>query len=363
MSAQRHHSSLFFAALLAVWLLIAQAAAQLELHFIDVGQGDAVMIRTPSGQVVLYDAGTPATLVRDYLLREGVRSIDLMVASHAHADHIGGLAAVVEALPVRFFMDNGIPATTQTYERLLRALLQREVPLLEAGERTITLGEVRLYFLPMPGQAGWGQNDNSIGVVVEYGDFRATLLGDSEPRQQGWWLQHAAGLLSDVKVHKASHHGSRNGDTDAMMRRLRPELVVIGVGEGNRYAHPHPEGLARYAAVGAVVLRSDRQGTVVVRAEADGTFEVRFAGPAPEPPGATPSTAVAPPPSASGCIDINRASADELTGIVHIGPARARELIGLRPLNSVEDLARINGIGAQRLRDIVAEGLACVATP
>lgn len=344
---------------LALGLLLSSATAQLELRFIDVGQGDAVLIRAPTGQVVLYDAGQDPTRVRDALRREGISAIDLIVASHAHADHIGGLAAVVEALPVRFFMDNALPATTQTYERLMRALFERDVALLEPGARTLTLGEVRLIFLPMPQQPSWGQNDNSVGLIVEYGEFRATLLGDSEPRQQAWWLQHAAELLTPVTVHKSSHHGSRNGDTDAMMRRLQPELVVIGVGEGNRYGHPHPEGLARYAAVGAVVLRTDQQGTVVVLAEPDGSYQVTFSGAAPAVAPSTTRPAPA-PAAAAGCIDINRASEGDLTRIVHVGPERARGIVAGRPYDSLEQLSRVSGIGPARLRDILNEGLACV---
>lgn len=98
-----------------VLLFCVTFAQGLELHFIDVGQGDSVFIRSPSGQSALYDGGDRGTAALDYLRSIGVESLDLVIASHAHADHIGGLASVVRAYRPRFFMDNGIPHTTRTY--------------------------------------------------------------------------------------------------------------------------------------------------------------------------------------------------------------------------------------------------------
>jgi competence protein ComEC len=140
--------------------------------------------------------------------------------------------------------------------------------------RTIGLGEVQLHVLPPPRQQSWGHNDNSVGLVVEYGAFRASLTGDAEARLANWWLATANERLEPVQLHKASHHGSAAGDTDALLARLRPEVVVVSVGAYNRYGHPHAAALARYAAVGATVYRTDHHGTVIITAEPDGTFEV-----------------------------------------------------------------------------------------
>jgi len=342
---------------LALLLLWAWAWAQLELHYLNVGQGDALLLRAPSGQVVLIDGGADPTLVADALSALGVTSIDLVIASHAHADHIGGLAAVVERFEPRFFMDNALPATTRVYERLLQALLAAPTQLLEPGERRLTLGEVVITVLPHPAAPAWGQNNNSIGVIIEYGDFRASSFGDAEERLQAWWLREAAARLLPVAVHKSSHHGSRAGDTAAMLARLRPELVVISVGEGNNYGHPHPEMLAQLESIGAQVLRTDRQGTVVVYAERDGSYRITFSGAQPERPG-NPATATTP---VVACVDLNRASLEQLQTIRHIGPERAREIISRRPWGSPQELTRIAGIGPARLADILAEGRACVS--
>ncbi len=251
-----------------------EPAGELEIHVLDVGQGDAILIRTPEGRTVLYDGGPSRTAALDHLRELGVESLDLVVASHPHADHIGGLAAVIEAYRPPSVLDNGLPHTTQTYERYLVAVHEAGSRLLEPEARTLTLGSVALDVLPPPGVASWGLNDNSVGIVVRFGAFRMTLGGDAEGRQWAWWLDEGHVPEGPVEVHKASHHGSRNGDTAGAIGRLAPRTVVIGVGAGNQFGHPHDEALALYRGVGATIVRTDRDGTVSITATSDGRFRV-----------------------------------------------------------------------------------------
>ena len=243
-----------------------------------MGQGDATLIRSPTGQVALIDAGPAHSAdspgIGDHLRRLAVDRIDLLVASHNHADHIGGVPEVLGIVPVRFFMDNGIPHTTLTYRRMLEAMLEADVPLLEPERRTIDLGAVVLEILPPPGDEALGHNDNSVGVVLRYGDFRATFAGDAEETLWGYWLRTTPEALEPVHVHKASHHGSRNGDIPEAIERLRPEWVVVSAGRGNRYGHPHAEALALYRSVGARVVTTARAGSITVRVAPDAEFAV-----------------------------------------------------------------------------------------
>jgi competence protein ComEC len=254
--------------------LQAQAPDEpLRIHFFDVGQGDAALIEVPTGQRVLIDAG-PGREIVEHLRRLAVDTIDLFVASHNHADHIGGAAAVLRAFPVRFFMDNAVPHTTRTYRRLLEVLHEVDVPLLEPERRTITLGDSALEILPPPGDPALDQNDNSVGVVLRFGKFRATFAGDAQRVLWRHWLETLPEAIARVHVHKASHHGSRNGDISAALERLRPRLVVVSAGWGNQYGHPHAQALARYAVVEAEVRLTGTDGTVEVSAERDGSFRV-----------------------------------------------------------------------------------------
>jgi competence protein ComEC len=261
-------------------------AAVLELHFFDVGQGDAVLIRAPDGRAVLYDGGQDGGLLLGHLEAAGVTSLELVVASHNHADHIGGLVDVIARYRPRFALESGVPHTTRTYERFLRALAAAGSQRLEPTRRVITVGDVHLLVIPPPGDTALGHNDNSVGLRIEYGEFAATLLGDSQPAQQAWWLEHHGELLGPVAVHKSSHHGSRNGDTRALMERLRPDMVVISLGGDNRYGHPHASALALYRHVGAEVYRTDVHGTVRVAADRAGSVRVAVDRPAVVTPGA-----------------------------------------------------------------------------
>jgi competence protein ComEC len=256
-------------------MLFAPDTAALVIKFLDVGQGDAVLIRAPTGQTVLYDGGDRGTQLSEYLRRRGIERLDLVIASHNHADHIGGLPDVVRELRPRFVMENGLTHTTRTYERFLEAIHSAGSQLLEPEQRSIRLGEAELVVLPPPGRASWGHNENSVGIVIVFGAFRASLGGDAERRQFDWWLDQHPSLMRPVHVHKASHHGSRNGDTEAALAALRPEVVVIGVAADNRYGHPHQEALALYEGVGARVYRTDLHGSVRIDAHRDGSYSVQ----------------------------------------------------------------------------------------
>jgi competence protein ComEC len=352
-------------------LLLGLCLAALELHFVDVGQGDAVVIVAPDRRAVVYDGGPDPEALLRYLSRLDLTEVVLVVASHPHADHIAGLPAVLDAFRPRFVLDNGLEHTTRTFERYLAAVERSGAQLLEPVARTITLGEVRLYVLPSPGVPAWDHNDNSVGLVIVYGDFRASLTGDAEERLFDWWLATVPERFEPVQVHKASHHGSVRGDTAAALARLRPQVVVVSAGRDNPYGHPHIEALHRYADFGALVYRTDRHGTVVVVAEPDGSYRVETEISAP-PSTADPAWAPgaegregAPPRAAAAyagdaCIDLDTASLERLQEIVHIGPERAAEIVRLRPWSSLEALRRIDGIGPARLRDIVEQGLACL---
>ncbi len=331
-------------------LCLSLAAQALELHFIDVGQADAVLIQADTGHTALYDGGLDDGRALGYLERIGIEHLNLLIASHNHADHIGGFPEIIERYEPPYYMDNGIPHTTRTYERVLDALESAGAELLEPEARTITLGEVRLHIVPPPGKPSWGHNNNSVGVIIEYGEFRASFTGDAEPEQFEWWLEHHREAFPRVHVHKASHHGSANGDSPTAMEMLHPETVVIGCGAGNRYGHPHDETLALYAANGADVYRTDQHGTVRVTANPDGSYEI--------------SPARDSEASEFVGIDINTASAEELQDIIHIGPAYAQQIIALReerPFTSLGELTRVQGIGEGRLADIREQGLAYVA--
>jgi competence protein ComEC len=272
------------AACAAFLLVPATAAADggLELAFLDVGQGDAVAIRTPAGRWLLVDAG-PAEerydagekRVLPFLRARGATRVEAMILTHPHADHIGGAGAVIRGIPVGRVVEPGLPFGTALYRDLLRDTEERGVPWSAARQdRSLRIDGVELLFL-WPTAASLDSpadaNDISAVVLIRYGAFAALLTGDA-PSEVEAELVARYGAALRAGVLKAGHHGSRTATSDAFLRAVQPELAVISCGVRNRYRHPAPEVLDRLARRGVPVARTDLEGTVVVRVAPGGAL-------------------------------------------------------------------------------------------
>jgi len=241
----------------------------LALHFLAVGQGDATAVRTPHGQWLLFDGGprsggsdAGARYVVPFLRRNGVRRLAVVVASHGDADHLGGLPAVLEALPVSLALEQGAPDGRPLYHEWLDDITKSGTRwhAARAGERFTIDGVTLRIWHPDSATiaAGWAANENSVVVTVEYGAFRALIGGDAGVPMEA--LRAAA--IGDVSVLKVGHHGSKSASSEAWLAALMPELCVIQVGARNRYGHPNPGVLARLQHHGCAVWRTDRVGDV-----------------------------------------------------------------------------------------------------
>jgi beta-lactamase superfamily II metal-dependent hydrolase len=242
----------------------------LTVEFLDVGQGDSALIRTPDGKVALVDAGTPKGVLA-HLEKRKIETIDLLVTSHHHADHIGGSAEVIEEYEPRAYLDSGSEHTSKTYKRVLQALKASDKTKVlyprPDKERKIKLGSsVVVRVFPQPPEDEDNENNNSIGLRVEYKDFSVVLTGDSEDDERAWWRKHAdESLYSKVTVLKIAHHGSHNGTDAAWLKAASPELAVVSCGEGNNYGHPHKKTLDLLADQNVRLKRTDQEGTVTIK--------------------------------------------------------------------------------------------------
>lgn len=261
-------AALFCAGVLCWSSTVAQTPDRVEIMFLDVGQGDAAVVITPEGRVALIDAGPDGRTLEMLQSRE-ITGIDVVIASHGHADHIGGMQEVIQSLPIRYYMDNGIPSTTATYRELMQVLQSSNIRYLEPTARNINLGSVNLTIMPPPGEGE--QNLNSIGVLVEYGDFKALFTGDSGIEELQHFLSRG---VPDVTLLKAPHHGSRDGLTPAWLSAIQPEVVVVSCGRDNPYGHPHLWAIRYYEAVADEVYRTDLDGEVKILGARDGTYTV-----------------------------------------------------------------------------------------
>ena len=264
---------------LLMWctLLPARGSGQLELHLLDVGQGDAIALRTPHGDWVIVDAGGGAPGVDHgkrtllpYIRRLG-GSVRAFILSHPHLDHVGGAPALIGTMrPSRYF-DGAFAGGTPAYRASLESAAVRGVSWgrVHPGD-TVHVDGVTLRFLA-PDSAWTAQltdaNLASTIVRVEYGQHAMLLVGDAELPEEQWLLDHTPVEWLRADVLKVAHHGSKTSSGPAFLDAVAPTVALISVGRGNRYGHPSPSVLDELAARQITVVRTDLAGTAVVRSD------------------------------------------------------------------------------------------------
>ncbi len=252
----------------------AQAAAQtLRIYFIDVGQGDAALLRDPAGFDVLIDGGPPeagASLL-DFLRTQGVDEIDVMVATHSDSDHTGGLAAVLQEndITVKALYYNGLAASGGAWQDVLTAAAARGLtPLASGYPDTFTWGTLGVQVLnPAPALDGSYINQQSLVLRVQYGKVRFLFTGDIDSLTEADLLARGVPLAAEVL--KVAHHGSADGSTSAFLEAVGASTAVISVGADNSYGHPTQETLMRLASAGCSVHRTDLEGTITIESDGD----------------------------------------------------------------------------------------------
>jgi competence protein ComEC len=273
-----------------LWVsLPARAEPPLRVDFIAVGQGDAALITSPAGKTVLIDGGPheASDALVAFLRGRGPEPLDLVLLTHRHEDHLGGLPAVIERQGARLFIDAlavGPPHQTPRYRELLDAIERARVPVrqAEAGRRIDLGGGAQLVLLTPPTppitHSRSVVNANSVVARLDYRRVHVLFAADAEAPTERWLLDSGADLRATVL--KVAHHGSRYATSPAFLRAVSPSVAVIEVGSGNEYHHPAPETVARLERAGIRVWRTDRDGTVTLETDGD-HLQVRAAGPTP----------------------------------------------------------------------------------
>lgn len=243
-------------------------AGSLSVSFIDVGQGDGVLVQA-GGESYLIDAGRAeeGPNIVDFLRGRGVRTLDGIVVSNPDADHIGGFLDVFDAFLVETVYLSGDPKGTLTYDTFLRGARDEgsDTEIVRAGMR-MDWGGVQADVVAPPTDAEGGlfseTNDNSVGILLTHGTARVLLAGDAEAKSEEYMANGP--YTGPLTVLKVTHHGSNTSSSPLFLGRFRPKVAVIQVGADNTYGHPTPETLDRLKRSGARVFRNDEDGDVIV---------------------------------------------------------------------------------------------------
>jgi len=237
----------------------------LKVHFIDVGQGDSILIQCPDGTTILIDGGKIwcYTFLGDYLRRSGVEDIDYLIISHPHGDHYGGLIKILKKFKIDTILVSGQEDTTEHYQKFMEtveSLKGVKYKLARAGDK-YSFGDVELLIMHPSSQLSDSVNNCSIIAKLIYGNESFLFTGDAEEDAELETIARGYNLKSTVL--KVGHHGSRTSTDQYFLSRVSPREAVICVGENNFYGHPTEQVLRRLKRGGIKIYRTDQDGTIL----------------------------------------------------------------------------------------------------
>lgn len=240
---------------------------QLKIHYINVGQGDSTLIQV-DGKNVLIDAGNNDNLAYNYLKAQGITKLDYVIATHPHADHIGGMANIINNFTVGKFYAPKEITTTTVFENMVKSLQSKRLKItVPTPGENIYIGNAVLTFLAPNNSTYEDLNNYSIVTKIKYGNTSFIFEGDAEDISENEIL--AKQLDISANVIKIGHHGSSSSTTKAYLDKVNPQYAVISVGANNDYGHPNKDILDRLTAKNIKVFRTDISGNII--ANSNGT--------------------------------------------------------------------------------------------
>ena len=248
----------------------SDVGAHLEVAVIDVGQGDSILVYFDSGETMLIDAGTRSQTdaVFSQLDARGIKAIDILIATHPHADHIGTMADVVERYDIGQIYMPDITSDSQTYKRLIAVIEERDIPMIYAyAGLDFSFGPAMCTIVSPQKNAKKHANNQSVVIFLDFGDTDFLFTGDMEAEAEAAVLE--AGYAIDAEVLKVAHHGSSSSTTEAFLISVSPDYAVISCGTGNTYGHPHTKTIELLGIYGIETLRTDLLGTVLFVADGE----------------------------------------------------------------------------------------------
>jgi len=232
----------------------------LSVHFIDVGQGDSILIDLEETEILIDGGGrSPGVTanISDYV--DGM--LEVVISTHPHADHIGGLIEVFQSFTVEQYWSSGDTSTSQTYSDLMTAIPESCHQVVITRGDSPSFGELSFEVLH-PDSLSGTTNNSSIVHNLSYGDVNFLFAGDAEEEAEASMI--IAGILSDIDILKVGHHGSHSSSTNQFVNVIQPEIAIYMAGTGNSYGHPHDETIETLCDIEADIYGTDTHGTVII---------------------------------------------------------------------------------------------------
>ncbi len=241
----------------------AIATEKLKVHFIDVGQGDSILIDLGKTEVLI-DGGGKSQGIVPYLRSYVDDEIEVMIATHPHADHIGGLIEVLAAFNVSEIWHNGDAATSKTYTEFISGIDSEGAEIHVAKlHDTIKSGELSL-FVHHPASLEGSTNDDSIVLHLAFGEIDFLFTGDAEQEAEGQMMMLSSVKIPEVEILKVGHHGSKTASSSDFLSITSPEVAIYMAKEGNSYGHPHQETIDGLNTIGTKIYGTDINGNIVI---------------------------------------------------------------------------------------------------
>ncbi len=242
----------------------------MTVAFLNIGQGDSIFIESPSGNQVLIDGGPDRSVLREIskVIPFYDRNIDLVLATHPDADHIGGLVDIISRYKVGLFMEPGTESDTSIYKELETRIKKPEINKIEARQGMVVdlgSGAMLEILFPVLDPSGMETNTSSIVARLVYGESEFLLTGDSPLNIEDYLVDSGVDLDSDVL--KAGHHGSKTSTSETFVKAVDPEYAVISAGKDNRYGHPHQEVLNILEKNNVKVLNTATEGRIIFKTD------------------------------------------------------------------------------------------------
>lgn len=258
----------------------SEAKPEMQVHFIDVGQGDSMLIQTPSNKNILIDAGPPKSGKRvvDYLKKHHIKKIDLLIATHPDIDHIGGLPLVMKSIKVSEILDSGKIHSTKTYARYLYQIRKHTIPI-KIAKQNEKIKVDPLLDIRILNSSGESKNNNqsSIALKLTYGDVDFLLMSDVE-REQEQALMDTFNLQAEIM--KVAHHGSNTSTSFDFLKHVKPEVAVLTYSKTNDFGHPVNRVIENLYKIDAMIYSTAAFGNVVITTDGKDYFVIPEKNPA-----------------------------------------------------------------------------------